>query len=329
MQDGERSATLRRVGNSKSLGMMYHTVRGAHPDYVATDVLGDVMTIAPSGRLYKALVETKKASAVQAWDGAQTTRACSPSSPRFPTARRSSRARDAMLATFANVAKEPITEAEVARIRARAAQVFRRHHRRPAEVRRRDLRVDRARRLAICSSSSATSIAWSSLPTCSGSRSTISSARICTIGEFLPEAKPDRAPVPATVDVAAMVKDYKGDAATATGEAFDPTPANLDARTQRFTLANGMKVALLPKKTRGEAVSFNVSLHFGDEKSVFGKASTATIAGSMLAARHDANGRGRRSRMRSTSCAPRSASRARRWAPAPPARPIARSCPRC
>ena len=41
-----------------------------------------------------------------------------------------------------------------------------------------------------------------------------------------------------------------------TGEAFDPTPANLDARTQRFTLPNGMKVALLPKKTRGEAVSF-------------------------------------------------------------------------
>ena len=59
------------------------------------------------------------------------------------------------------------------------------------------------------------------------------------------------------------------------GETFDPSPANLDARTQRFTLPNGMKVALLPKKTRGEAVSFSLTLHFGDEKSVFGKASTA------------------------------------------------------
>ena len=53
-----------------------------------------------------------------------------------------------------------------------------------------------------------------------------------------------------------MVKDYKGDTAVAAGEAFDPSPANLDARTQRFTLPNGMKVALLPKKTRGEAVNF-------------------------------------------------------------------------
>ena len=94
--------------------------------------------------------------------------------------------------------------------------------------------------------------------------------------------QPDRAPVPPKVDVAALVKDYKGDVAAATGETFDPTPANLDARTQRFTLANGMKVALLPKKTRGEAVSFNIALHFGDEKSVMGKASTGTLTGGML-----------------------------------------------
>ena len=48
-----------------------------------------------------------------------------------------------------------------------------------------------------------------------------------------------------------MVKDYKGDPAAVTGETFDASPANLEARTQRFTLPNGMKVALLPKKTRG------------------------------------------------------------------------------
>ena len=45
--------------------MMFHTVRGAHPDCVAADVLGDVLTLAPSGRLYKSLVETKKATAVR------------------------------------------------------------------------------------------------------------------------------------------------------------------------------------------------------------------------------------------------------------------------
>ena len=75
-----------------------------------------------------------------------------------------------------------------------------------------------------------------------------------TLGQFIPDAKPDRAPTPPAADIAAMVKDYKGDPGVAAGESFEPTPANLEARTQRFALPNGMKVALLPKKTRGETV---------------------------------------------------------------------------
>src|SRR5439155_566457 len=89
-------------------------------------------------------------------------------------------------------------------------------------------------------------------------------------------------PVPPTVDVAALVKDYKGDAAATAGETFDTSIANLDARTQRFTLPNGLKVALLPKKTRGEAVSFQLSMHFADEKSAFGKQADGQFTGSML-----------------------------------------------
>ena len=36
-----------------------------------------------------------------------------------------------------------------------------------------------------------------------------------TIGEFIPEAKPDRAEIPAKTDVAALLKDYKGEAVMA------------------------------------------------------------------------------------------------------------------
>ena len=79
-----------------------------------------------------------------------------------------------------------------------------------------------------------------------------------------------------------MVKDYKGDAAATTGEAFDATPANLDARTERIVLPNGARVALLPKKTRGEAVRFTLSLHFADEKQASGKQADGQLAGAML-----------------------------------------------
>jgi zinc protease len=84
------------------------------------------------------------------------------------------------------------------------------------------------------------------------------------------------------VDVAATLKDFKGEVAAAPVEAFDPTPANLDARTQRFALASGLKAALLPKATRGKVVSARLRLNYGDEKSLFGQETVAGFTGSLL-----------------------------------------------
>jgi zinc protease len=52
VQDGERTVTVRRVGDAQLIGVEYHTVPGAHPDFVAIDALADVMTVEPAGRLY-------------------------------------------------------------------------------------------------------------------------------------------------------------------------------------------------------------------------------------------------------------------------------------
>ena len=103
-----------------------------------------------------------------------------------------------------------------------------------------------------------------------------------TLGEFIPDAKPDRAEIPAKTDVAALVKDYKGDAAMSEGEAFDPSPDNIDSRTTRFTLPSGMKVSLLPKKTRGATVNAVINLHFGDLDNLKGKEGAASLAGQVL-----------------------------------------------
>jgi zinc protease len=103
-----------------------------------------------------------------------------------------------------------------------------------------------------------------------------------TIGEFIPTDKPERTEIAAAPDVEGMLKNYTGRAAVEAGEVFDPSPANIDSRTQRFTLANGMKLVLVPKKTRGGAVTATLALHYGDEKSVFGKGTAAQLAGAML-----------------------------------------------
>src|SRR5450759_1586249 len=60
-QDGERSITLRRVGDTQGLVAIYHAPAGSHPDDAALNVLAGVLGEPRSGRLYKALVDNKKA----------------------------------------------------------------------------------------------------------------------------------------------------------------------------------------------------------------------------------------------------------------------------
>src|SRR5262249_11226686 len=65
-QDGERLVTLRRVGDVSTVGVAYHIPAGSHADMAALQLLGNILTTQPSGRLYKALVETKKATSAYA-----------------------------------------------------------------------------------------------------------------------------------------------------------------------------------------------------------------------------------------------------------------------
>jgi zinc protease len=88
-----------------------------------------------------------------------------------------------------------------------------------------------------------------------------------TVGLYIPTREADRTPVPPAPDVAAMVKGYRGGEGLAIGENFEATPENIEATIRRTTLPSGLKLVLLPKKTRGGTVNLSLSLHFGDEKS--------------------------------------------------------------
>src|SRR5262249_35086403 len=64
VQDGERAVTVRRVGDVQVAIAGYHVPAGSHIDAASISVLGQLLADTPSGRLYKALVETKKASGI-------------------------------------------------------------------------------------------------------------------------------------------------------------------------------------------------------------------------------------------------------------------------
>jgi zinc protease len=281
VQDGERQVTLRRVGNTQWLADLYHTVPGAHPDSVAIEAAVGVMTVTPGGRLYRALVETKKAASVDDFVYNGHDPGFAMFLVKVPDEDPIDGARDVMLRTVEGVKAQPITAAELDRVRAKTLKEI-------------EDSINNPQRLGVALSQSIAEGDWRLFFLRRDRWRTVTPAdldRVAaayfksanrTVGAFVPDAKPDRAPLPSAVDLAAMVKDYKGDPAVAAGETFDATPANLDARAQRFTLANGMKVALLPKKTRGATVQFALRLHYGDEKSIFGLEGEGNLAGEML-----------------------------------------------
>ena len=103
-----------------------------------------------------------------------------------------------------------------------------------------------------------------------------------TVGFFIPTDEPDRAEIPNSPDVTALVANYKGKKAVKAGEAFDPTPENIEARIIRVTLDNGFKLAMLPKETRGANVNVSMRMRFGSAEQLKNKASIGSLAGSML-----------------------------------------------
>ena len=279
--DGERTVAVRRVGSAQYVGALFRVMQGAHPDYAAMEALGEIMTVEPAGRLYQALVETRKATSVQNWSFATYDPGPAIFFAQVAVNEPVDAARDAMLATLYGVRERPITAEELDRVRTKYLKDFDQTVNDPqafgvqlsewialGDWRLFFLHRDRWRKLA---PADVTRVATEWLKPAN-----------LTLGTFVPDARPDRAPAFAAVDVGALVADYKGDAAVAAGEAFDPTPANLEARTERVKLGNGMTLAMLPKKTRGEIVRFSLRLRFGTEQSLKGSAPAGSLTGSML-----------------------------------------------
>ena len=86
-------------------------------------------------------------------------------------------------------------------------------------------------------------------------------------GSFHSRRRPaDAARFPDAPELGPLLADYTGRDDRAAGEAFDPTPDNIAERLIEFELANGTRVALLPKQTRGEKVVGNVTLRMGQSR---------------------------------------------------------------
>ncbi|CDG84373.1 M16 family metallopeptidase [Janthinobacterium agaricidamnosum] len=280
-QDGERSVTVRRSGGTQFVGAGYHVAPSGNPDEVALEVLGKILTDAPGGRLHKALVETRLASRIDINSVSNLEPGYTIFGAVVPADGKLDEAQGVMLNVLENIKQQPITEAEVVRARQQVSKAI-------------ELATSDTARLTIALTESLAAGDWRLFFLQRDQLEKIDAAAVQaaavkylkssnrTVGRFIPTDAPDRTVVPAYADVAPQLAGYTGRAVLAKGEAFDPSPDNIEARTQRFTLPGGLKGALLPKKTKGGAVSVVLQLRMGSAASLQGKQVTGEFAAALL-----------------------------------------------
>ena len=280
-QEGERFVTLRRIGDIQAIIAVYHIPAALHPDVAPLEVMSQVLGAAQTGRLYKALVDTKKAVAVSMGANAMHDPGIALAFVQLKPEQSIDDAQQILLKTVEGLAADPPTQEEVDRAKARILKSI-------------ELAMTDSQTVAMLLGQDAGNGDWRSFYLMRDEVGKVTPADVTrvaqaylkssnrTLGEFIPTKTPDRAEIPAAPDPAARFKDYHGGAAIQEGETFDPTPQNIEARVIRAKLPNGLKLVMFPKKTRGGTVSATIDLRFGDEKSLFDKSAAGTMAGGLL-----------------------------------------------
>ena len=280
-QNGERSATVRRVSDSKIVSVAYRVMSGQHQDAASLRVLADLIGNAPNGRLHKRLVETGKATSASMdfMAGYDPGRAGVTASLRKQDD--ADAVRDDIVKIVEGLANEPATDAEVARAKADYAASF--------EVFRTNTQS-----IAIALTSAVAVGDWRLLFWERDQMAKVTAADVQrvalhyfkrdnrTIGMFLPAENLDRAEIPGRPDTAALLKDYRGGTAVVQGEDFDPSQANIDKRTVRQTLPTGLKLAMLPKLSAGDRIQGQLTLQFGQADTLKGLGAAPSMLGALL-----------------------------------------------
>ncbi|MDF3837749.1 pitrilysin family protein, partial [Cupriavidus basilensis] len=288
-QEGAREVTLRRVGDAQLVAVQYHIAPGAHPDTVAMQLLADILSDSAGGRLYKALVDSGKAS----WQFGSVSSLKDPGSVLFAAGvgkmQDLDAARQALVAQVEGFAARPVTQEELERARTRLLNSYERLLENPSgyAVALSEAIAGGDWRLLLVAREQAERVTLADLQ-----RVALNYLRASnrTLGRFIPIDMPGdrpgetlaRATIPAAPDVAAMVAAYQGKPAKAAVPAFDPSPDNIEAHTLRGKLANGMQFALLPKPSRGQTVNGALILRMGDVASLQGLDAAGSLTAAML-----------------------------------------------
>ncbi len=282
IQDGERGVVLRRPGDAEAVILGWHLPGAAHPDMAAIEVLAQVLGAPGTGRLFTSVIGPGIGANVTA----NSYRLREPGMLFAQAVLRrgdpAESARDAMLNAVARLwAIAPPSPAEVERGKAVVLQAIAAELLDPvagsmrlaewAAVGDWRLLYLHRDRLRAVTPADVQRVAVAYLKPSN-----------LTVGILKPEARSQRVDLSDVGEVAAMVEGYRGDSVAVPVEAWDPSVEGVEERLISVTLPNGVRLAMLPRRTRGGMVTARFAFPFGTAEDLAGMGAVPEVTGQLL-----------------------------------------------
>ena len=282
-QDGEKFVELKRAGDSKNIGALYHTAAYADKDYAAIDALGEILTADPSGYLYKSLVETQKISSIYYWQ--PTTRDASfvYFGVAVPNDKDVVATKELVRAELDKIGSTKYTDEDVSRAKAKIIKQIEgvKNNTISFAINLTEIIGAGDYRLGFLYRDAIEKLTKEDIQRVA-EKYFKSNNR--TVGVFIPSKDEQRVkPVEYTDEqLAAFTKDYKGKALEKETAPFEASIKNLKQNFVEGKLSNGAKYGLIKKEIKGGKVQAAFKFPVSNEKDLSGKSDVGAILAQLL-----------------------------------------------
>jgi zinc protease len=284
-QDGERIVELRRAGDVQLVAAAYHTAAYADKDFAAVDALNEILTSDPSGYLYKALIDTQKATSLYGWQ--PTVRDASFLYLNVTVAKDKSldEAKKIFIKELDNISAINFTEQDLSRAKAKLLKGLEniKNNTIGLTISLTEIVGAGDYRLAFLYRDAVEKLTLDDIKRVS-KKYFIPSNR--TLGVFIPEKDATRAKSKefSDEDIINLTQNYKGKVEDEVLVEFDATIPNVKKNLTTKKLDNGLKYAYLNKAIKGKKVVASFRFPVGTLESLSNKNAVKSIMASLLKA---------------------------------------------
>jgi len=282
-QDGEKFVELKRAGDSKNVGALYHTVPFADKDFAAIDALGEILTSDPSGYLYKALVETQKVSSLYVWQPNVRDASFMYFGVAVPNDKDIKATQEIVRTELDKITTIKYTDQDVSRAKAKIIKQIEgvKNNTISYAINMTEIIGAGDFRLGFLYRDAVEKLTKEDIQRVAEKYFRNNNR---TIGIFIPSKDEQRVKAVEYTDeqVVALTKDYKGKALEKEAAAFEASIKNLKQNFVEGKLSNGVKYGLIKKEIKGGKVQANFKFPVSNEKDLENKEDIGGILAQLL-----------------------------------------------